>query len=77
MLSKIYQQLLEYLAQLRAENNIWTALPKEVAGWWRQRSQMELVNESGRWCVKGLGSERACLAYATLDGETVTYTVAD
>jgi hypothetical protein len=74
---KIYIALLEYLAQVRAENNIWTALPKHVAGWWRQRSQMELVNVSGRWQVQGPGSDRACVGYATLDGDTVSYSLAD
>ena len=74
---KIYRSLLEYLACQRAESNIWTALPRDVANWWRQRSHMDLVNESGCWRIKGPGNDRACLAYAMLDGDTVTYTLAD
>ena len=36
-----YKALLGHLARLRTEGGIWTALPRDVANWWRQRSQME------------------------------------
>ena len=73
----VYKSLLEYLARERAESNVWTALPRDVATWWRQRSQLSLVNENGNWRIKGLGHERACVAYAVLDGDTVSYTLAN
>jgi len=68
-----YKALLGYLAGLRAEGGIWTALPGHVAAWWRQRSKMELVCENGKWRVEGSGSERARVAYASLAGDGVTY----
>jgi hypothetical protein len=68
-----YRALLEYVAGLRDEDGLWTALPRDVANWWRQRSRMELVRQNGEWRVEGEGSERACVAYATLAGDTVTY----
>ncbi|MGH9397462.1 MAG: hypothetical protein ACRD18_11510 [Terriglobia bacterium] len=68
-----YRALLSYLSQLRAEGNVWTPLPREVATWWRERSKMELVYESGKWRVEGCGKERALVAYASLDGDEVTY----
>ena len=33
--------------------------------------------EDGRWRVEGPGKERARVAYATLEGEQVTYSLAD
>jgi len=72
-----YKALLCHLARLVAEDGIWTALPKEVAKWWRERSQMYLVFEDGQWCVEGPGKERARVAYATLAGDRVTYSLAE
>jgi hypothetical protein len=71
-----YKDLLGHLAQLRAEDGIWTALPRDVANWWRERSQMRLVYEDGNWRVEGPGKERARVAYASLAGDEVTYRLA-
>ena len=73
----VYLALLEYLTRLREEGNIWAALPGEVDHWWRQRSQMQLVAEAGRWVIKGPGSERARVAFATLQGDALTYAVSN
>ena len=52
------------------ETRLWLALPKEVDAWWRQRHAMTLVQEGGRWIIRGTGSERAVVAWAALrDGE--------
>jgi hypothetical protein len=72
-----YKALLEFLACLRSEDGVWTALPRDVANWWRLRSKMELVRQYGEWRVQGPGSERACVAYASLAGDSVTYRWAD
>ena len=37
---------------------------------------MKLVRQGGEWQVEGPGSERACVAYASLAGDTVTYSMA-
>jgi hypothetical protein len=73
----IYLALLEHLTQLREEGKIWAAIPGEVDQWWRERSQMRLVAEGGRWVIKGPGSERARVAFATVHGEGVMYTVSN
>ena len=72
-----YKALLGYLARLLTENDIWTALPREVARWWRERSQMSLVYEDYRWRVEGPGKERARVAFATLIDDQVTYCLAE
>jgi len=71
-----YRALLSYLSEIRANGQIWTPLPREVAVWWRQRNQMELVQDNGTWRVEGPGKERARVGYASLAGEVVTYEVA-
>jgi len=56
---------------------IWMALPGDVDRWWRARSQMRLVPRSGGWEIEGPDRERARLAYAVLDGDRLTYEIAD
>jgi hypothetical protein len=73
----LYTALLRHLLRLRAEGDLWTALPSQVADWWRQRSQMDLVFDDGQWRVRGAGKERACIAYAELIGDEVAYRLAD
>ena len=70
-----YQALLDHLAQLRADGVLWMALPREVNQWWRERSQMKVVWNGSRWRVEGKGKERARLAFATLAGDKLDFTV--
>jgi hypothetical protein len=70
--SRIYQELLAYLAWLRTRKSVWVTAPGEIDRWWRQRSKMELVSDGDGWRVEGAGSERARVAYAReRDGELV------
>ena len=61
----VYRELLEHLAVLREEQNIWFAMPGEVNLWWRQRAKMRLEEDGLGWRIAGDGSERACIAYAS------------
>lgn len=69
----IYVALLARLASLGAKQNVWTALPREVNSWWRQRSHMDIVGDRGTWRIVGDGCERARVAYAALDGDRLVY----
>jgi hypothetical protein len=71
--SDVYGSLLVRLASLRDELNVWSALPREVNRWWRQRSQMEVVRSGNTWEILGDGSDRAVLARASLDNGSVVY----
>jgi hypothetical protein len=70
----VYRRLLDFLAVLEAEQNMWVALPNQVNEWWRQRSKMTLVPDGKGWRIEGQGKERARLAYAKIDGEKLIYT---
>ncbi len=70
-----YQELLQYLAGLRTNASVWITQPREVNEWWRQRSEMKLNWEQDHWAVVGPGSERACVAYFSLDAPGPRYTV--
>ena len=72
---KTYQALLEHLTRLREEKRLWIALPGEVDSWWRKRSRMSIVQEGGKWAIRGPGSERARLAFATLNDDSLSFTV--
>src|SRR5260370_42555356 len=45
----IYESLLSRLAAVRVQHDLWPALPGDVNRWWRQRSQMELVQDGHTW----------------------------
>jgi len=67
-----YEALLAHLARLRQEKGVWITTPGEVNRWWRQRSQMRLVEAGEGWRIEGAGSERARIAYAAeKDGQLV------
>jgi hypothetical protein len=71
-----YCGLMSHLRDLRSAGQTWIALPREVAAWWKQRSLMELIPSGDSWCIRGEGSERARLAYAVLDGNSLRYELA-
>jgi hypothetical protein len=72
---RVYLDLLGHLARTRAEKKIWMALPQEVDCWWRNRSQMKLVCSGNGWRIEGPDKERARIAYASREGDSVVYTV--
>jgi hypothetical protein len=61
-----YGALLGYLAPLVRAGRLWMALPGEIDDWWRARSEMQIVADGSGWAIKGRGSERARLAFASL-----------
>jgi hypothetical protein len=71
----VYVNLLRHLSRLRSDGNLWVALPAEVDRWWRNRDRMTLVERGNAWCIEGQGSDRARVAYATLEGDRVVYSV--
>ena len=72
---RTYHALLEHLTQMREERKVWFTLPREVDRWWRERSQMRVACDGGKWRIEGPGKERARLAFATLVGHELTLTI--
>jgi hypothetical protein len=72
---RVYESLLDRLRKMADSERMWCALPGEVDAWWRERSRMELVNHAGEWRIVGSGAERACIAYARLEGDSVKFDV--
>ena len=68
-----YKNLLSYLAELKANKNVWMPLPWEAAYWWKQRANMKLIQENGAWRIDGEGSDRATVAYATEQDGNLVY----
>ncbi len=68
----VFEGLLSHLAKVRDERGVWTALPKDVAAWWRQRSEMKLIEGENGLRIDGEGKDRARIAYASeKDGRLV------
>jgi hypothetical protein len=72
---RVYESLLAYLRQIVEHDKLWMALPGEVDQWWRARSQMKLVPSGDTWKIEGPDCDRARVAYATLDGDGIKYSV--
>ena len=69
---RVYRDLLKYLRGLSDKTSIWYALPSEIDSWWRARSGMSVVKDGSFWQIKGVGAERAVLAFAKdVDGRLV------
>jgi hypothetical protein len=68
-----YRDLLNWLAELRSQQQLWFALPAEVDEWWRARRQMRLVKRGGGWTIDGPMADQAVLAYATIAGDRISY----
>ena len=68
-----YKDLLAYLSELREKQNVWITLPREADRWWRARSQMKLVSDSGKWRIEGPEKERARIAFARLEDDRIFY----
>jgi hypothetical protein len=71
----VFESLLAHLQQTCDRNSVWATLPEGVDRWWRARSEMKLVEESDGFRIEGPESDRARIAYATLDGDRVVYSV--
>lgn len=61
----LYRDLLAYLRDLRSNDILWFALPTEIDQWWRLRNNMALVKDGDSWRIRGEGSDKAVLAYAS------------
>ncbi len=71
----VFEALLDHLAHLRDHENVWTALPREINQWWRQRAAMTLVPSASEWRIEGPGSDRARLAWASEAAGRLRYDV--
>jgi hypothetical protein len=72
---KVYEELLSHLAMLRQDRGVWITTPSEVNRWWRDRSQMTIVEDEDGVRVEGKGSERARIGYASIVDGSLALTV--
>lgn len=70
-----FEALLDHLAHLRETENVWTALPREINTWWRQRAAMKLVSTGSGWSIDGEGAERARIGWATEVDGRLSYSI--
>jgi len=70
----IYLTLLERLAQLRRNSNMWIPLPRQLNDWWRNRNEMRLIKLGSSWRIEGPEKHRARIAFASIDGDRLVYT---
>ena len=73
----VYVELLRHVSELREREELWFALPGEINRWWRNRHQMTLVAAGDDWRIEGPGSDRARVAYASIENDRLVYQVGD
>ena len=73
---EVYVGLLQLLSDRRDREGLWVTLPGEINRWWRSRQKMALVRDRENWRIEGPDADRARVAYASLEGNRVVYTVA-
>jgi hypothetical protein len=71
----VYAELLAYLTSMRDEKKLWVTLPAEINRWWRNRNQMKLIPDGDTWRIEGPDKHRARIAYASLEGDRLVYTL--
>jgi hypothetical protein len=70
-----YESLLERVAGLGAGGRVWLTQPGEVDRWWRARRAMTLVPQGSSWKIEGPEANRARVAYAVRDGDSLAYEI--
>jgi hypothetical protein len=71
----VYMELLTYLTGMRQAAQLWLTLPGEVDRWWRNRAAMRLVEDGAGWRIEGPDRGRARLAFASLVGDRVVFSI--
>ena len=71
----VYEDLLRHLSDRRDRDGLWIALPGEINQWWRHRQRMTLVRDRDSWRIEGPDAHRAHVAYASLTGDRVVYSM--
>lgn len=68
----------EFLAFITAQENLWFALPKDVARWWRDRSNSLIRTFDGvEPFIEGPASTHGSIAWATNDNGFVRYVLSN
>ena len=70
---RVYENLLNQLRQTVVAEKMWETLPGSVNEWWRARNQMRLVSCGESWKIEGPESEKARLAFASVENGQVLY----
>ncbi len=66
-----YEEFLKYITSFK---NLWFALPRDVARWWRDRAASRVVEFDGiDPIIQGPAAEQATVAWASLQGNKVVY----
>ena len=56
-----------FLAEFADDGELWRALPREVASWWRRRVASRLVRSGDGWTVVGPAAEEATIRHGPLE----------
>ncbi len=63
----------EFLKFITSFENIWFALPRDAARWWRNRSQSEIVTPGGIPVIQGPAADEAVVIRVVAEGDSIEY----
>lgn len=65
----------DFLKEMKEKRELWHALPRDIAAWWREREASRLVCEGGKWVVRGSIAARAAVIRTSLKGDQLVHDV--
>jgi hypothetical protein len=69
---RLYEDFLRYIT---SKNDVWFALPREVARWWRDREHSTIIlPDEGQAFIKGPAADRASVAWVSVVQGELHYT---
>lgn len=63
----------EFLRFITRQENLWLALPREIARWWKDRAASCITTESGAPKIEGPAKDRGRVVWAVLESGNVHY----
>ncbi len=64
-----------FLAFMKMKPDIWHALPRDVAQWWKVRNQSTLRRDDAGWSVDGPAAGRAAIVKTSLDHDRLRHEI--
>ena len=66
-----------FLSFMKEKSDIWHALPRDVAGWWKDRTHSTLRHNGAGWSVDGPAEDRAAIIETSLVNHQLRHTLVD
>jgi hypothetical protein len=70
-----YRYYQDFLTYMKEKEDMWHALPRDIAKWWRDRDASTLTRVGDRYVVQGPAAERAVVMQTSLKNGALHHTI--